>query len=273
MSIASIGVVIVTLLMLGGFMVLSLNIRHITDTVKEQVEIVVYIDDEATTAERNELHEKLTAHSDLKEVRFVSRQEALYRLQEQWGDLLEGYDAAAENPLRDSYEISIVVPESVASVSAELEQYPGVGSVFYGEGMVENLFAVTKVLQIVGLILMVGLAVTAVFLIAHTIKLTVYIRSKEIMIMKYVGATNWFIRWPFILEGLTMGFLGAVLPLAALYFIYQASVDWVVASNLLFLSLIPVPVILFELAKYLVPLGTGLGILGSVFSMGRFLRV
>ena len=273
LSIASIGVVVVTLIMLGTFMMLSLNINFITTTVKEQVEIVVYVDEAATEAELGELDAMLQAHADLEEVRFVSREEALRRLQVQMGNLLEGYDIESENPLRHSYEIRTIIPESVSSVARELESYPAVGSVYYGQGVVENLFTVTRVLQWVGLALMAGLAVTAIFLIAHTIKLTVYIRSKEISIMKYVGATNWFIRWPFILEGLMLGLIGAVLPLVGLYYIYGAANDWVLANNLFFLSLLPIPVIMFELAKYLVPLGTGLGVLGSVFSMGRFLRV
>jgi len=91
--------------------------------------------------------------------------------------------------------------------------------------------------------------------------------------MKYVGATNWFIRWPFILEGLVIGSFGAALPLAALYYLYDASVGWVVSNNLLFLNLIAVPSVMLELVKYLVPLGTGLGVLGSLLSMDRFVRV
>lgn len=273
MSIASVGVVVATLLMLGTFMMVSLNITHITEAVKGQVEIVVYVDEGASLELQKQLQSRLVANSDLAEVRFVSREEAFERLQGQSGDLLEGYDINAENPLRDSYEIRTVVPESVTDIARELEGYPAVASVYYGQGVVENLFNVTRALQMVALGLMLLLAVTAVFLIAHTIKLTVYIRSREIMIMKYVGATNWFIRWPFVLEGLALGLLGAVLPLIALYFIYQVSVDWVVANNLAFLSLIPVSAIMLELAKYLVPLGTGLGILGSSFSMGRFLKV
>ena len=113
----------------------------------------------------------------------------------------------------------------MSDVAQEFEGYPAVDSVYYGQGVVENLFTVTNALQWVGLFLMIGLAVTAVFLIAHTIKLTVYLRGKEISIMKYVGATNWFIRWPFILEGLLLGLLGAILPLAGLYYIYGAAVD------------------------------------------------
>jgi cell division transport system permease protein len=273
LSLASIGVVVVTLLMLGLFMLVSLNINFITTSVKDQVEIVVYVADDATAAEREELHALLSKNEALDEVRFVSRAEALQRLKAQLGNLLEGYDLDAENPLPDSYEIQTSLPEAVPEVAQELEGYPAVESVYYGRGVVENLFTVTNALQWVGLFLMIGLAITAVFLIAHTIRLTVYLRGREITIMKYVGATNWFIRWPFVLEGLILGFWGAILPLAALYFIYGAAVDWVVSNNLLFLNLLPVEGAMLELAKYLLPLGIGLGILGSAFSMGRFLRV
>lgn len=273
MTMASVGVVVVTLLMLGGFMVVNLNLNQITSDVREQVEIVLYIDEESTAEEQEQLHSKLLAHRSLNEVRFVHRDEAMKRLKEQLGDVVEGYEGAADNPLRDSYELHTLRPEMVGDVARELEGYPAVAEVYYGEATVEKLFAATRAVQLVGLGLMAGLAVTAVFLIAHTIRLTVFIRRREIMIMKYVGATNWFIRWPFVLEGMFIGALGAVLPLGAIYYIYQASLEWVMANNLMFLTLVPASLIMGELVKCLLPLGTGLGILGSAFSMGRFLRV
>jgi cell division transport system permease protein len=273
MCLTSTGVVMITLLMLGLFMLVNMNVSHITDTVKEQVEIVVYIDDQADEATVSDLRQRLSGHHAVAEVFYVSSEEHMSRLQRQLGGILEGYDTALENPLLASYEIKTKVPESVVSLAQEIEAYPGVSEVFYGQGYVENLFAVTGVIQIVGLALMAGLSITAVFLISHTIKLTVMMRKREIAIMKYVGATNWFIRWPFLLEGLLMGFAGAILPMAALYYIYQYSVEWVAVNNLIFLSLLPVQLVIIELAKYLVPLGTGLGVLGSAFSMGRFLRV
>jgi len=273
MCITSTGVVMVTLLMLGLFMLVNLNISHITETVKEQVEIVLYIDDNADQETLDELGQKLSMHSGIAEVRYVSSDEHMGRLHRQLGEILEGYDSGLDNPLLASYEIRTNRPEAVVAMAEEFESYPGVSNVFYGQGYVENLFAVTGVIQMVGLALMAGLSVTAVFLISHTIKLTVMMRKREISIMKYVGATNWFIRWPYVLEGLLMGFVGAVLPLVGLYYIYEFSAEWVEVNNLVFLTLLPVQQIITELAKYLVPLGTGLGILGSIFSMGRFLRV
>ncbi len=273
MCITSTGVVMVTLLMLGLFMLVNLNISHITETVKEQVEIVVYIDENADQETLDELGQRLSRHSGIAEIRYVSSEEHMGRLHRQLGGMLEGYDSGLDNPLLASYEIRTNRPEAVVTMAEEFESYPGVSNVFYGQGYVESLFAVTGVIQMVGLALMAGLSVTAVFLISHTIKLTVMMRKREISIMKYVGATNWFIRWPYVLEGLLMGFVGAVLPLVGLYYIYEFSVEWVEVNNLVFLNLLPVQQVITELAKYLVPLGTGLGILGSIFSMGRFLRV
>ena len=275
MSIASIGVVAITLLMLGIFMIVSLNATYITELVKNQVEIVLYVSENASAYDRSELHRKLNGHSGLAEVRFVSREEAMERLREQFGeqgDFLEGYESAEHNPLPDSYEIRVIDPETVSKIALELETYPGVENVNYGREVVEKLFSATRVIQMVGMVLMAGLAVTAIFLISHTIRLNIYIRRKEIMIMKYVGATNWFIRWPFLVEGFILGLLGAFLPLLALYYIYGKTNDLLI-DNILFFELISLPVIMNELLMYLLPLGVGLGVIGSLLSMGRFLRV
>ncbi|MGM0653563.1 MAG: permease-like cell division protein FtsX, partial [Bacillota bacterium] len=172
MCITSTGVVMVTLLMLGLFMLVNLNISHITETVKEQVEIVVYIDEHADQEALNELGQRLSSHSGIAEVRYVSSEEHMDRLHRQLGGVLEGYDTGLDNPLLASYEIRTTRPESVVSMAEEFQSYPGVSNVFYGQGYVESLFAVTGVIQMVGLALMAGLSITAIFLISHTIKLT-----------------------------------------------------------------------------------------------------
>ncbi len=273
MCITSTGVVMVTLLMLGLFMVVNLNVQHITEAVKEQVEMVVYIEEDADRATVEELGRALSGHEEVTAVAYVSREEHMGRLQQQLGGMLEGYDSGLENPLLASFEVKTADPEAVVGLASEFEAYPGVAAVFYGRGYVEDLFALTRVVQIVGLALMAGLAITAVFLVSHTIKLTVLMRQREITIMKYVGATNWFIRWPFFLEGLLMGFVGAVLPLGILHYLYRIFAQWIAANELMFINLLPLQAVISELALYLVPLGVILGILGSTMSMGRFLRV
>ncbi len=275
MSIASVAVVAMTLLILGCFMVLNYNVTSLAENIKEQVQIVVYVDERAGEQTREELQRKLLAHPELEEIRFVSKKEAMERLKEHLGDrayLLEGYTEEDINPLRDSYELHMKVPENISRVAREVGSYPGVGYVDYGEGIVEPLFCFTGIVRWIGMGFMVGLAVTAVFLIAHTIRLTVYIRRREIQIMKYVGATDWFIRWPFIFEGLILGLVGAVIPVIIIQLSYQAAAEWV-QETIFFVSLLPPGQIGTEIAQMLIPLGVILGILGSVLSVRRFLNV
>lgn len=274
MSIASTGVVAITLLILGSFMVLSVNVNLVTQDIKEQVQIALYIDETADEDTRAELEGLLIRHPQLEQVSYVSKEDAFIRLKQQLGDrsyLLDGYEDL-ENPLPDSYEIRTIIPEDISKVAQEVSSYPGVDYLDYGSQVVEPLFQFTGLLRWIGLGFMAGLAVTAIFLIAHTIRLTVYIRRKEIMIMKYVGATDWFIRWPFIFEGLILGLMGAVIPIFILYYSYQVAVLWM-QSNILFIALIPPDEIINEMVKILIPLGIVLGVLGSGISVRRFLKV
>lgn len=275
MSIASMGVVSITLLILGSFVVLSFNVDLVTHDLKEQVQIVLRIDEEASEETRAELHGKLVAHPELTEVRFVSKAEAMERLKQKLGDrsdLLEGYEEEEDNPLRDSYELRMAIPENVSDVAEEIECYPGVGYVDYGSEVIKPLFQFTGLIRWIGLGFMAGLAVTTIFLIAHTIRLTVYLRRKEIMIMKYVGATDWFIRWPFLFEGLILGLAGAVIPVIVIFYGYQAAALWM-RSNIYFVSLLPPEKVMEEIIKILIPLGVALGIIGSTISVRRFLKV
>ncbi len=275
MSIASIAVVSITLLILGSFIVINYNVSLLTEDIKEQVQIVVYIDEEANVRTLRELQRALTDHPELEEVRFVSKEEAMERLKRQMGDrafLLEGYEEEDKNPLRDSYELRTTVPEDIIRVAHTVQDYPGVGYVDYGSGVVEPLFQFTGVIRWIGLLFMAGLAITAVFLISHTIRLTVYIRRKEIMIMKYVGATDWFIRWPFIFEGLILGLMGAVVPLVIIFYSYQGATQWM-SGNIYFISLLPVEEIMPQLLNLLLSLGVVLGVLGSAISVRKFLKV
>ena len=275
MSIASIGVVSITLLILGSFMVLSYNVDLFTQDKKEQLQIVLFLDEAGNEETILELQKKLASHPRLEEARFVSKEEAMERLKAQLGDrayLLEGIDSAEENPLRDRYQLRTKVPEDIPVVAKEIEKYPGVGYLDYGKGVVEPLFQLTGLVRWIGLAFMAGLAATAIFLIAHTIRLTVYIRRREIMIMKYVGATDWFIRWPFIFEGSILGIVGAIVPLFVIYYGYEAAAHWLQA-NVYFITLIPTENIMEEIIKIIIPLGVILGVLGSSISVRRFLKV
>ncbi|HZK24032.1 MAG TPA: permease-like cell division protein FtsX [Oscillospiraceae bacterium] len=272
MSFASVAVVTVTLLILGSFMLLNLNVEHITQDIKDQVEIIAYVDEELAPSEVEELRVTVIQLSNVEEVRYVTKDQALVRLQNQLGELVAGYEEEGRNPLRDSFEIRTKVPEDIPTVAKSLQTLPGIARVDYGTDVVDKLFRFTGAVRWVGLAFMGGLAFTAMFLIANTIKLTVNARSKEIMIMKWVGATEWFIRWPFVIEGIVLGTVGALLPALILIYVYREVVAWT-QMNLFFLPLLPPQMILASITKLLLLLGITIGGLGSLLSMRRFLKV
>jgi cell division transport system permease protein len=272
MSMASIGVVAVTLFILGSFMLLNINVEHLTNEIKNQVEIIAYVDEELDTEEVDELRISVIQLTLVEEVRFVSKDDALERLKENLGDMVAGYGEGRRNPLRDSFEIRTFIPEDIPEVAAMLRSMPGIARVDYGTDIVEKLFLFTGVLKWVGLVFMGGLALTAAFLIANTIKLTVNARSNEIMIMKYVGATEWFIRWPFVIEGILLGCIGALIPRLVLSYLYELTVSWA-QLNLIFLPLVRPEHVLGEMGTLLFSIGIVIGCLGSLMSMRRFLKV
>lgn len=272
MSFASIGVVTVTLLILGSFMLLNINVGHITDEIKNQVEIIAYVREDLGPDEVDRLRVTLIQMAKVEEVRFISKDEALIRLKEKLGSLVEGYEGNGRNPLRHSFEVKTVIPEDIPAVAAAIEQTDGIARVDYGKGVAEKLFSFSGAVKLVGLAFMAGLALTAMFLIANTIKLTVHARSGEIMIMKYVGATEWFIRWPFLIEGIFLGSIGALIPIVLLVQFYGQVVSWT-RLNLYFLPLVPPDAVLIQMAKILLLIGVTIGGVGSLLSMRKFLKV
>ncbi|ACB85761.1 permease-like cell division protein FtsX [Natranaerobius thermophilus] len=274
MSLASIGVVTVTLLMLGVFMIINQNVEYITEEVRGQVEIAVWLEDDLSSRDHDDIRTSLIKISGVEKVKFVSQEEGLDRMKEQMGEsAVQGYyDEPDQNPLPDMFEVNTVYPEDVPRVADEISQISGVDMVDYGSEVVETLFEVTGIIRYVAFGLMLALAFTATFLISNTIKLTVYARSEEIKIMKLVGATNWFIRWPFLLEGLLLGFLGSAIPVVILRYGYSYLSEWVY-SNAGFINLQPPEAIFESMDIALILLGTFLGALGSIASLRRFLRV
>ncbi len=275
MSLASIGVVVITLFLLGSFMLLNHNLNFLSEDIKSQIEVIAFVDESVTRSELNDLRVEIINMSEAQEVKYVSQEEAFKRLKDQLGEqgyLLEGYEDGENNPLRSSFEVKSQVPEDVSNLARQMKMLPGIDRVEYGSEVVDRLFTVTSIINWVGLAFMTALGISAMFLIANTIKLAVFSRRQEIMIMKAVGATDWFIRWPFVIEGLMLGLIGSLLPLIGLYVSYQYVVEWVYL-NIPFLPMVPPSLVLNQLVKTLSLLGIGLGILGSSFSLRKFLRV
>ena len=163
-------------------------------------------------------------------------------------------------------------PERIKVLTPQIGQLPKVETAKFGQEVVEHIFQLTKILRFGGIILVVFLAMATLFIISNTIRLTVFARRKEVIIMKYVGATDWFIRWPFLLEGMTLGFCGAVVASLFINSIYSGLLERIHAT-LAFLPLLPTYPLLLYVNVFLLVAGTGIGALGSYISLRKFLQV
>lgn len=273
MSIASISTVAVSLLILGIFTLVIVNMNNIANVLESQVQITAYIKDGVEQKEMDALGEELKAMEGVTQVTFVSKEEALSRFSQRLGESKELLDGIGEeNPLPNSYEVQVSTPEQVNSVVQKVNTFSIVEESTFGKEVIEHLFSLTKVIRIGGVILIVFLAIAALFIIANTIRITVFSRRKEVNIMKYVGATDWFIRWPFLLEGILLGFLGSLIAMLLLVWVYGMVVDKIHMS-LPFFPLVPRYPLLVYNSLFLLFIGTGIGALGSSISLRKFLKV
>ena len=273
MTLASIFTVVLSLFILGFFSIVILNLNKMADTLESQVQINVYLEDNLSEAERYEIGNNIKKIKGVEEITFVTKDEAIERFRERLGEqkyLLDALDDA--NPLPYSYEVKLTLPEQVKSAAAEIAEYPGVKTAKFGQEAIEQLFKLTHMIRVFGVVLILFLVFATLFIISNTIRLTVFARRKEIGIMKYVGATDWFIRWPFIMEGMALGFGGALIATLVLRTSYSAITNQIYQS-FMFLPLIPQYPFLTNLTILLIVLGMIIGALGSAISLKKFMKV
>jgi cell division transport system permease protein len=284
MSLASMATVAVSLLVLSVVLLLAVNLEFMASSVESQVEIKAYmcaVKDDNTACPKQELSadqkksivDQVTKVPGVKKVTFVTKEEALKKMKEQFGeqkDILEGLDG--ENPLRDSVEVQAETPTKVKPIAESIQKIQGVSNVNYGQEYVDKLLTFTRAVRIGGVGLVLMLIIATVLTISNTIRLAVYARRREISIMKLVGATDWYIRRPFMLEGVFLGVFGALLSMALAGWGYQRFVVYAY-QNIPFLPVVPAERVLMNLTLGLVVLGGVLGAVGSLVSMRRFLKV
>lgn len=277
MSVASILSVTVTLLILGVFLLLAMNINSITEQVENQVEIHAFIDFEATEAQIAETERRIKRIEEVESVVFIPKSEGIRNFIEGMGDegrYFQEFENDDINPLPDSFVIQTKRPQDTAMVAERVENLTFIYKVRFGEDYIQDLFTWTSTLRNVGIAFILGLAFTAMFLIANTIKITIIARSREIEIMKLVGATNNFIRWPFFVEGLLLGIIGALIPIGLLIFGYNQLLGMVGQNeNLRLFTLLPLNPLAYEIAVLLLAIGAFIGVWGSVTSVRKFLKV
>ena len=273
MTFASIGTVAVSLFVLGVFLVLVMNMSKMASSLESQVQISVYISDDLPEEGRAEIERMTKSFKNVSSVEYVPREEAMKKFRERLGDNQKILDALGEaNPLPNSFLVTVTSADDVKKTAASIADLYGVEEVKYGQDVAANLFELTHLMRFFGVVLVILLLGATVFIISNTIRLTVFARRKEIAIMKYVGATDWFIRWPFILEGVGLGIIGGGVSALALRSFYSAMVAKIY-ETLAFFPMVEQYPFMNYLTLALIGTGILIGILGSTVSLKRFMEV
>lgn len=279
-SIASIATIAASVFLFGLVFSIVINFNYIVKNVEEGVSMTVFFEDGVDQATIDAVGEQISARSEVIEVKYVSAAEAWEEFQKEY---FEGAEDAAEgfkddNPLSNkaNFEVKVNKIENQEEVVAYIETLEGVSKVNHSEGAANTLTTFNKLLSTVSTIIIGILLAVAIFLISNTISVGVSVRKEEIAIMKLIGATNGFVRAPFILEGLLIGLIGAGIPLVALYFMYNKAIGYVL-EKFNILSNIVTFLDAQQVFEVLVPtgliLGMGIGFIGSAFSIRKHLKV
>lgn len=269
MTMAVVVTIMVSLTILGSFLLILTNIKALTKTLASQVEIAVYLREGVGETDIALLQTNFLYLEGVKEVKFVSKEAALRRLEKDLGENLK--EIIGLNPLPDSFQVKVEEVEEIKGIAHQIEGFKEVEEVVLSQEVASNLVKLGRVVQGGTLVSLVLLGLVSLFLIMNAVRLSVFERREEIKIMQLVGATDWFIRWPFILEGTFEGLVGAALSGVILFLSYGFIVSQL-QGFLPFLTLVDDKVMLLNLAGILLILGMFLGMVGSLVAVGRHLE-
>ena len=275
MAIASFISITAILLILGIFFILIVNIENISQSVKQNFDTVqINLLDDTDEATREALMKEFASYEGVADVAFQTRDEALQHWKEKWGDNADLLDRLPQNPLPNAIIITLTDVSYSQQVVGRASGAQGIDKINYSQETINKLLDITSVVQLIALVLIVFLLIVSIVVVSNTIKLTVLAREREITIMRYVGATNWFIRGPFLMEGIIIGIISALITMVVItvgyHWLVQAyGVDFILIMSAGFVKetyLIP------NLGIIFISLGVSIGACGSIISMRRFLR-
>lgn len=272
MTFASVSAVTVTLLLVGVFVLIMMNLNKVADDLENDVEIKSFVSLEADEASVNEMETAIKSMSGVESVNFSTKEEELSDLVLDFGDEFSLFEQS--NPLLDVFYVKATEPQQTENVATEISQLEGIEEVKYGEGKIEKLFTFLNTGRNVGLVLILALLFTAMFLISNTIRITIVARRHEIEIMKLVGATNWFVRIPFILEGMWLGLLGSIIPIGLVVALYYNITEFAqpkLSGEMI--QLLDFAPFIYQVSALILLMGVFIGIWGSFMSIRKFLRV
>lgn len=277
MTVASITSVSATLLILGIIFLLIVNISNFSDYASDQFDVVqVFLNDDQSNAEMKAIGDQILAIEEVSTITFESKEQALEKMKEEWDEystVLIGLEE--RNPLPNSYIVNIDNLVYSDSIVRKLNQIQGIEMVKYYRDVIQKIESITSFIRSLGLGIIVILLFVSTFVISNTIKLAVTARKTEVQIMKYVGATHWFIRWPFILEGTILGLIGAGISAGLIYAGYSQTYDLLTQDFYVLIAayIVPVSGVMSDLLQVFIPVGAGIGALGSLWGVRKYLNV
>ncbi len=273
MSLASATTMAVSLMVMAVLLIVAMNLDNVATAVENQVEVRAYLADGTQKDAALAIRDKAAAIPGVAKVTYVSKEDALAQLKAQFGDkqgLLEGVEE--EGALRDSLAIQATKPELVEGLVAQVRKLPGVSEVVFKKELVSKIFRATSLLRLAGAALAITLGVAMMLIISNTIRLTIIARGAEIGVMKMVGATDSFVRRPFIVEGMVLGFIGSVAAVGLVAAAYSRLVGSLLQA-MPYLPILPAMPLLASVGTLVVALGVLIGAAGSLISIHRFLKV
>ncbi len=274
MSLASIFAITAMLLILSLFFILVINVNTAAQTIQQDYDsIEVYLKDDVTEEQADTIIDDLRTQDGVEDAYYKSKEDAMDEFKTRWGE--NGYllNSLQENPLPNSVVIMIGDLEKADSLAQKAATYDGVEDVKFYKDTVDKLLGATKFVQIAAIVVMIFLIIVSIVVVSNTIKLTVFNRANEINIMKYVGATNWFIRGPFLAEGIIIGVISAGISIGLSALIYRQIVKVIGDQLLSVLSMpmVPVGFLVYNFTWIFLALGISIGACGSMISMRKFL--
>lgn len=275
LSLASITCITITLIVVSLSLILTFNVNNFTDKVEKNATIVVFLENKIKDEEKENLRTAIEKIQNVDTISYESKseiQEKMMNESETYKNIMSGW-TEDENPLQDTYLLKVKNVDLIGDTAKEVGALEGVGTVKYGEGMIEQLVSIFDLVRQGSYIVVLALVVVTAFLIANTIKITIFSRRREIEIMRLVGASNINIKIPFVFEGLLLGFLGSILPI--LITTYGYTVIYNKFGGKLFSNLItliePQPFI-FKVSGVLILIGILVGMFGSLRAVKKYLK-
>ena len=275
MSLASVFAITAMMLILALFFFLTVNVSFLTENVKDQVgNIEVYLKDETTKEQAANMITSIRDMQGVETASYISKEQALEEFKARWGDKAYLLDGLAENPLPNSIRITLSDVETGDFIATTVANLPGVEDVLFLKEEVGKIVSVSNTIQKGALVVIIFLVIVSIVVVSNTIKLTVMARQDEIRNMRYVGATNWFIRGPMLLEGIIIGCISAVISIALSALIYTRLCDTLgeQAFQLFSVTLVDPQFLIKNIIWIFLALGIGIGACGSIVSMRRYLK-